>query len=288
MNKDILIKICQVISISDDADGERIKVRLSPEDDRRTVDEIPYAHPLLPKMLHVKPRVGEGVLVLLTEVGNGHSNRYYIGPIISQPQYMDRDIFGANSLSLYSGALKAPENALSTNIESIGSFGNDEDIAIYGRKKNDIILTNEDVKIRCGSRVKQNGKIVFNRTDPAFILLRHSDDAKVDNYSSKNKTYRSNATIVADKINILSNVSSPFKTNDREKLITDEEMQKIISEAHQLPYGDLLVNFLTKFVKVFATHTHPYPGDPPCKPEDFNEVINYDLNTILNENIRIN
>ena len=98
MNNNTIIKICPVIDIFDETDGERIKVRMSPEDDRKNDNELPYAFPLLPKLLHIKPKIGEAVLIILTDAGNGDSIRYYIGPIISQPQYMEKDNFGINSL----------------------------------------------------------------------------------------------------------------------------------------------------------------------------------------------
>ena len=78
----MIIKICEVISIEDPLKGDRIKVRLYPEDAFKSETDIPYAYPLLPKMLHIMPKIGERVLVLLTGVGDGYSNRYYIGPII--------------------------------------------------------------------------------------------------------------------------------------------------------------------------------------------------------------
>ena len=288
MNNGIILKICQVIDVYDEADGERIKVRLSPEDDKLTDDKIQYAFPLLPKLLHIKPKMGEYVLVVLTEANNGYSNRYYIGPIISQPQYMQKDDLLINALSLYNGAYKEPDIAPSTNIDSHGAFGTDDDIAIYGRKKNDIILTEDDVRIRCGSRLQDasvKGNIVFNRSDPAYIHLKHTDNKRGD----KNDEYRSTATIVADKINLIGNQSKePFKTNDREHMIDDGEMEKILKQAHQLPYGDVLVDFLRLFLRTFAEHTHPYPGMAPCPTTEFVETVNYDLPKILSETVRIN
>jgi hypothetical protein len=287
MNNGIILKICEVISIFDENDGERIKVRISPEDDRKSDKELPYAFPLLPKMLHVKPKIGEYVLIVLTQVSDGNSNRYYIGPIISQPQFLDGDDL-ISSTSLYPGALKEPDIAPSTNADSFGALAKDEDIAIYGRKKSDIILTNDDVRIRCGSRLKDNtqkGEIVFNRTDPAFIHLKHTDH----NRGEGEDTYRSTATVVADKINLIGNQSKdPFRTNDKKDLISDDVMQKIIEQAHKLPYGDVLVDFLILFVKTFAEHTHPYPGLPPCHTSDYINTISYDLNQILSESVRIN
>lgn len=288
MNKGIVLKICQVIDINDETDGQRIKVRLSPEDDKKSDDEIPYAFPLLPKLIHIKPKVGELVLVVLTEVSNGYSNRYFVGPIISQPQFMDGDDFLINTMSLYPGSYKEPDVAPSTNAESHGSLANNDDIAIYGRNKSDIILTNNDIRIRCGSRLKdsnEKGGIVFNRLDPAFIHLKHSDT----NRGEEGDEYRSTATIVADKINLIGNQSKePFRTTDKVHLIDDAEMQKILDMAHVLPYGDILVDFLKLFVKTFATHVHPYPGLPPCQTEDYIKTTSYDFDKMLSESVRIN
>lgn len=288
MSQGVVVKICQVIDIYDDADGERIKVKLSPEDDKVDESKIPYAFPLLPKMLHIKPKIGEFVLIILTETDNGYSNRYYIGPIISQPQYMDEDSYVYRALSLYPGTYKLPDVAPSTNPDSHGALADDKDIAIYGRKKSDIILTDDDVRIRCGSRVQdltEKGGIAFNRTDPAYILLKHTDNKR----GNTDEEYRSTATIVADKINLISHQSkTPFKTSDKSSLIADDEMQKIIDQAHLLPYGDILVEFLQKFLKAFELHSHPYPGMTPCTTQEFIDATSYDLNQILSESVSIN
>lgn len=286
MNKGVIIKICQVIDIYDDTDGERIKVKLSPEDDRKSINEIPYAFPLLPKLLHIKPKMGEFVLIILTKVSDGHSIRYYIGPIISQPQYMEREDNLISATSLYPGALKEPDVALSTNPDSQGALVKDNDIALYGRKKNDVILTEDDVRIRCGCRVKdENGDIVFNRADPSYILLRHSDTKTGD----KDEQYRSSATIVADKINFISHQSNtPFKTNNKNDLITNEELQNIIDKAHELPYGDILVDFLKMFINIFLNHFHAYPGETPRCKFDIKNLSEYNFDKMLSDSIRIN
>lgn len=292
MSKGIGIKICQVIDIYDETDGERIKVRLSPEDDKLTDDKIPYAYPLLPKLLHIKPKLGELVLIILTKPGDGYSNRYYVGPIISQPQYMEKDDYFVNAMSLYPGSYKEPDVAPSLNPDSHGSFANNDDIAIYGRKKNDIILTDDDVRIRCGSRLKDNaskGNIIFNRSDPAYIHLKHTDNKR----GEKDKEYRSTATVVADKINLIGHQSdTPFRVNNKEHLIDDNEMQKIIEMAHQLPYGDVLIDFLDLFIKTFLSHSHPYPNMPPnpvsSDGTSLTTLREYNLKQILSDTVRIN
>lgn len=284
----IVLKICQVMDVYDDADGERIKVHLKPEDDKVKDEKIPYAYPLLPKMLHIKPKVGELVLIILTETGNGFSNRYYIGPIVSQPQFMEKDDVIQRALSLYPNNKRKPDVAPSTNPDSHGALAKDEDIAIYGRKKSDIILTDDDLRIRCGSRIydqKEPGGVLFNKSNPAYIHLKHTDNKR----GEKDEEYQSTATIVADKINLISHQSNtPFRVNNEEHLIADDEMQKIIDAAHELPYGDILVQFLQLFVKAFLNHSHPYPGMSPCLTDEYLEVMRYDLNKILSESVRIN
>ena len=288
LNNGVILKLCQVVDIFDETDGGRIKVRMSPEDDRKSDNELPYVFPLLPKLIHIKPKIGETVLIVLTEVSNGYSNRYYIGPIISQPQFMEKDSFLPNALSLYPSSTMSPNVAPSTNPESHGALASNNDIAIYGRKKNDIILSDDEIKIRSGSRLKDdsaNGDIVFNRTDPAFIHLKHTDNKR----GETGDEYRSTATIVADNINLISNQSkTPFNTTDKKGMITDEEMNRIVEKAHLLPYGDILIEFLKMFLNAFANHSHPYPGLTPCKTDEFNKTISYDLKQILSEHVRIN
>jgi hypothetical protein len=289
MSNGVVLRICQVINTYDDTDGERIKVRLRPEDDKVVDEEIPFVYPLLPKMVHIKPKIGELVLVILTEVGNGFSNRYYVGPIISQPQYMDDESHIYRALSLYPGSMKTPDVAPSLNPNSHGAFAKDEDIAIYGREKSDIILTDNDVRVRCGSRLKdfnEKGGVSFNRTDPAFLHLKHTDNKR----GETGDEYRSTATLVADKINLIGNQSKiPFRTNDKDDLINDEEITKILSKAYQLPYGNLLVDFLKAFTKYFINHVHPYPGMPQySEGEGIKYLTDFDFESLLSNSVRIN
>lgn len=287
MKEKAIIKICPVISVFDDADGDRIKVRVTPEDNGTLDEDLPYVFPLLPKMLHVKPQIEELVLVIFTNAGDGHSIRYYIGPIISQPQYINGDKGCINATSLYPAAFKEPDVALSTNDDSKGAFANNNDIAIYGRGKSDILLTEDDVRVRCGSRVKdtsKNNSIIFNKNDSAYIHLKHTDEKR----GNETDQYRSTATIVADKINLLGNhATERYETNNK-NMIANDVMQNIIEKAHQLPYGDILVEFLQMFREAFMNHTHPYPGDPVCQDDRVVKLNAYDLNKMLSDSVRIN
>lgn len=96
------------------------------------------------------------------------------------------------------------------------------------------------------------------------------------------------ANIVADKINLLSHKSAKnFNLTDPEKHITDEEQQKINTEAHPMVKGDILKNFLD-LVKLFAeVHTHPYHGVKTDPDEILQKIKAFNLDDILDKNIRL-
>ena len=88
----LLFRLCEVLSVIDDNDGLRIKVRLYPEDVKyKTIKELPYCFPILPKHLHINPKVGECVLVFLSTIDHSESNRFFLGPLISQPYTLNFD-----------------------------------------------------------------------------------------------------------------------------------------------------------------------------------------------------
>lgn len=263
------IFIGQVVSVEDlgsnkqKIDGNRIKVRLLPSDMYKPIDKIPYAFPLLPKLIHIKPKVNESVLVFVTDDNNQNSQRFYLGPIISQPQNLKMESY-FESGKLLNGSFLPPNQAPSVNPETEGCFCGDNDVTMYGRGNTDIILGDKDLRIRCASRqFSFNDKdFSFNRKNPSYIKLKEHDD--LINRINQNDSNTS-ATIVADEINLISNNGDPyFNLVDNKEQINDEEMKKIVKEAHLLPYGDVLVDFLQKFLQMFKSHTHKYSNLPPC------------------------
>ena len=77
-NDDIIIRLCEVLSVEDDNAGLRIKVRIDPDDgDVQYIDDLPYAYPLLPKLIHINPKVGECVMVILSTQGQSNGNRWF-------------------------------------------------------------------------------------------------------------------------------------------------------------------------------------------------------------------
>lgn len=286
--------------------GELIKVRIDPEDSKLTDDKLPYAFPWIPKMLHIKPKVGEAVIVLVDSTGGfGGSQRYYVGPVISQPQKMWNDsLNSATSLLKNSGS--GPQETIDNNSVSIGAMPKDDDIALLGRKNTDVILSDDDIKIRAGVRITNpyEQTVSFNHDSPAFIKLKYHDTpikSKFDEGTiNPHETTRSTATIFADKINLVSPSGEGWDSLEHGEnagdLISDEKMKELIAKAHQIPYGDVLCDFLSLFLKMYMEHSHPSPGAPPLNGDPgsmtFYSKYNVDKenleNKLLSKDIRIN
>lgn len=295
-----IIKRGTVVSVDDVSDGLRIKVRLDQDKDT-ALDDIPYAFPLLPKILQAVPKLGEGALVITEVSNNRNSQRYYLGPIISQYQYMDRCEYGfgrGNATSLLSSGLMKPLERLSNFKETHGSFPNTEDIALLGRGSQDITMkcndtTSDEIAIRCGIREDNanyrsdddvKGKVVFNDVDPAYIQLKYRKGLTNELGQESN----SMINIVADKVNIISHKDeNHFDITDRKYLIDEKKLDEIMSKLHQLPYGDVLVELLGMMINAIITHVHPYNGMPPVIHDYTQQIADYDLDKILSKNVRI-
>lgn len=279
-NDNTIIKIAQVESIDDEYAAGRIRARVVGD---RYNNETPYAYPLLPYMMHIKPKVGEAVLLIYSNLGNS-SQRFYIGPIIHQPQFVNKDNF-SDAISLLKGYNDRTLVSVDRIPEAQGVYPKKDEIAIMGRKDSDLIFSDDDVRLRCGVRKTNKYNILeseFNRLTPSFIKLKQHDT----NFSNNTCT---TATIVSENINLISTVGTPeFNVSDVNESISDEEMTKIIETAHQLPYGDKLVDFLKLLLKAFNAHTHNYHNLPPIPDMTYNAVNNFNLNDILSKNVKIN
>ena len=68
-------RVGRVIDLHDEQGGDRIKVALEPVDNFKSgKEEIDYAIPCIPKFLHIKPKLNEQVLVIVSQDGitTGH------------------------------------------------------------------------------------------------------------------------------------------------------------------------------------------------------------------------
>lgn len=287
---DIIIRLCEVLSVDDDNAGLRIKVRINPDDgDKEYIEDLPYAYPLLPKLIHINPKVGECVLVILSTQGSASGNRWFIGPLISQQYLLNYDPFKYSSRCLLNGQQMAkplPDPALDPTND--GSVPDREDIALQGRQNTDLILKNSEVRLRCGFKKNPLASPVdtleFNDIDLAYIQMRYKT-MKDNNGTS----FSSVVNVVADRINLLTHDSVDyFNLGDSSDLVTDDVLRDIIDKAHPVPFGDDLIEFLTKLIRIFKEHTHPFAMDPPCLSQPDRQTLATDLTKMLSQGVRVN
>lgn len=283
-----------VVSLFDENGGDRIKVRTL-DDKNRSEDEVDYAFPLLPKMFSVKPKIGESVLVL-TKGEDSRTQRFYIGPIISQPQRMYKDYSYTSASSLLKGGRGDKLVSIERFPDANDALPEEDETYISGRKNSDVIISDNDIRIRCGCKILDNNAVnksealYYNQNSPTFIKLNFYEKPI---YTEDKKEINGSINVVSDYINILSNNGSPYfnLSNRGSKQISDEVLKEIIDKAHPVPWGDSLVYFLQTFVNAFLQHTHNYNNLRPV--EDIN-IINLQKavttleNDILSKHIRIN
>lgn len=303
----VLIQYGHVVSTNDELDGMRIKVRLN--QDRTNDSDLPYAFPLLPKTIQTMPKRGEGVLVLTMELGNNQSQRFYIGPIISQPQFFNYDkyyILGGNeyqqATSLVTGAGEAtPVGAISWCNATKNAFPDKKSVALVGRDSEDIELKEGEIDIRCGIRKEADinatggnihkdifGKVCFNGHDPAYIQLKFKEDGVVYGAEPNKTAATSIINMVAGKINMVSTNDLAYTERAGwDRMLDNGDFADLMDQLHQLPWGDKLVQYLELQRKMFCEHTHPYSMKPPCK-DNTEPLLAVDLEEeLLSKDVRI-
>lgn len=270
------LKFGIVVSLSDNFDGDRIKVHIRGIDPvNYQIDDLPYAFPLLPKLFYIKPKIGETVFVFVQEPSDFNGgDRFFLGPIISQPHKYEIDTIGARAF-LKSGSL-TPEPAPSMNPENRGVQLKNEDVGIIGRGSTDIVAKPNEIRLRAGKSLDLRK---LNKENPSYIQVKHNT-----------ATNKGSVNIVSNEINLLShNGVDKFNLVDPEFLINDEEYKKIIEKAHVLPFGDVLIEFIGLFIKAFSSHVHAYNGLPPdLKQIELKNLLSFELDKINSKNIRIN
>lgn len=313
------------VQLPDDANAGRIKVKMDSDRDK-TVNDLPWAFPLLPKTIQSLPKVGEGVFVLTAKINSNDSQRYYIGPIISQPQFQTYCSYSkgkGDAMSLLTSAKGEKNNPLTaiSHSKSItkGSFPEEDDVALVGRGQEDIVLKykggdkvfgdTSEIDLRAGIRFDASksgvnylkGNVGFNDTNPSYIQLKYkstglaglnkgSGDVLVNKYESPSKrSANSLVNVVGDKINLISlKDTSQAKENlvDNEALLVEDKIDEVMSNLHRAVYGDELVYLLKLIVQALKNHVHHFSTLPPDTVA-LTEVTNYNIENILSPHVRL-
>jgi len=266
----------EVVSIEDDTDGGRIKVKIPDFDNKTANADLPFSYPLMPKFFHVYPKVGEMVRIFIEDIKYPQRSRFWEGSIISQPQKIEFDSI-YTALSTTNMALTNPEPAVSTYPDADGIYPTKEDIAIVGRVNTDVILRLNEVHLRAGKH--ENGNVLkLNTTNPAEISMVYEP-------LLTGNTYYSNTLILSDKIAFISHSGNPkFKA----ARITAEDRNNIFKNAHPTVRGDVLVEALNILRNAIINHIHPYSKMTADKESIITDLEKIDFDGMLQNNIVIN
>jgi len=300
----------KVVSIDDSDDAGRIKVRVIGVDNNKVDSETYYAFPMLPKHINIVPKLKEAVLIFTFKSNNNKVDRMYMGPIIPQPQFLNKADFDLEAWNGFSFGVQDLGPAPTERKKIKGGYAKKEDIAIQGRKNTDLILKESEVLLRAGKFVfkgdpANNGASVdefddrlgykFNNRTQGYIQIKYNTQTNIQENGTP-KEYGTITNIVSNKINLLTykNGNPTFNLANQENLISDEEMQTILKTAHPLVFGDKLLEFLKLTKVAISNHTHKYAGLSPHSEgqsesaKAMQQMNEYDLEQILSKNIRIN
>lgn len=167
----------KVVNIEDKFDSGIIKVRINGLDKSVSDENLPPCYPLLPKYLNIYPKIDERVIIFLHTIKNGPSNanqekRYWLGPLISQPQKLNFDPFYYTSTANEPDGYVAPIEGVSTLPNANGVYPKKDYIALQGRDNSDIIFKNRELLLRAGKH-DLNDNILFNKKNPAYIQIKY-------------------------------------------------------------------------------------------------------------------
>lgn len=292
------VKEVENVLSKDGFDGLRVRAEMI-QDKAVNVSDIPWAFPLLPKTIRTMPKVGEAVFLLTEDTGQKNmSQRYFIGPIISQNQFQEF-CSKENASSLMKTHEVSPLVKLSNFAITRGTFPENEDVALVGRGKEDVILKFNDktseVDIRAGIKgVPTNdddpnllGNIIFNNVDPTYIQLKYKHGLAKKEENAANSIIN----MVADRINIMSNkdVLVSHNIHDPSTLVKEEKMDEIMDNLHQVPKGDELVKLLELMKGAIMHHVHPWAGMEQCGDWAgyIKQLETFDIQSILSKYVRI-
>lgn len=255
--------------------------------DRDTPDALlPFAVPLIPEFLHVRPLVGEMVIIFLENPNDLSSPRYWVGPLISNQLKLKYQSFqDANKIFDYTQFTRDP--SLNNNLEVFNLIPQQGDIAIQGRQDADLILKPREVILSAG-KFKIN-ELSPNTESPCSIQLKQ---ITLSGLTGANREI-SQTNIKSNNINIYSPFGK-FRQGSLGNTEINENLKDygdLANQLHPTVFGDELVILLDLIIKVLLTHIHTPQTQLVPIPESIElqkYTIQGNLQNILSNVVRIN
>lgn len=264
-----------VVDNNDPNDSGMLYVRI-PELDKYVDKSLIKTYPLLSKVNNYTiPTIGEAVIVFLIDPDKPYTNRFWVGPIISQFQKMEQDP--------YQTALNLTDQPNNTPLEPISSIPTAKGLypskyerdVVYslGRNNTDIKHEKNKITIRAGKHLTDK-PTVRNEKNTALTQMYLSEDNK----SSYKLDY-------ADYHLFLSYLSDTLTTQN----LTESDYKNVIEKGYSFLKAEPTIELLKLIIKLLLEHTHPYNNVKTSNEiEDAKKLLNYDYDSIKSKYHKFN
>lgn len=284
---------------------------IKPGKDKDTpTDKLPICIPLIPEFVHVRPQIGEAVIILCENPTDLSSPRYWMGPVISQQtklpyqSYSDAsEIFKINTYAQKNTTSNPTTNNLN---KAAVYYPQPSEIAFQGREDADITFSPRTALIRAG-RFKK-GTTELNTTTPCYVEMKQVDfeiknpnDIKIFNRlisttSEKSFIPFSQTNYVSTNINIYSPEGKFRKSDDGSGTGVEinsrlKDFGEIARTLHPTVFGDELVVLLKLILRYLVTHIHTPQSTalPNATSAELDPYLNGNkLQDIMSNVVRIN
>lgn len=216
-----------VVNVDDNNGTGQIRVRIDNVDSNVENDELPICLPLLPLNINIKPKIGERVRVMFsniteTSLKSRQSIRFYISSYSSYKN-LSNDPYHYTANSNQPDGFTVDTEPINNKPESLGLYPSNDEVALLGKNNSDIILKDSEVLIRAG---KESGDLSnrFNQFDPSYIQLKHGVPELIE--ETITQTVTKQIVIPAEyeiKINLSNNIYTlnVLNINDASTVITE-------------------------------------------------------------------
>lgn len=264
-------------------DAHRIRVRIQGIDTKIQTNKLPICYALIPLHLHFLPKVGEVVRVILSDASNPFDDRLWVGPVITDYDYLNQQAYPfGQEVTLTEQAIAdlttpVPRNSFPN---SAGVFPdaipNADEQKLLGRGNTEIGLDLRTAYLKAGKHTKDDIH-KRNAVNQGTIQTNISQDGT-----------KSSALILADMLLLLSHQGTPRPSSLHGQEFTDSDIDAAFAQAHPLPYADILRSFCELVRNAINEHVHPYDGKSPIKGDAMRKLNEFDLDSFISKNVKIN
>jgi len=154
----------------------------------------------------------------------------------------------------------------------------------------------QDVKNKVRDLIKVYDRYILNtkidgfESIPSVFNNKETITERIEKTITKTTNTSSGSVInvVADKINFVSHQSTKnFNLTDQLKYITPEDQLDINTNNYSVILGEELLTFLRLIQSFIRTHSHPYPNMSPTKTTLEEQILKYDLDSLLSKHITV-